>query len=288
MRRRTFLAIAGTGAVSGCLANHVPEFIGHEFRNLDVSVEKLFPTHRYYFYFSPTNADPEESGKDPIAYVDLDPEIKAVIRDIRDPGPVGFDDPPPELIDTADEHLITCGDWCSGSADYAELTYLERDPATPPLAELTAAVTDDGTGIDVTLTNTDDESFVVFSGAGPPFGALKAVGIDGTDHVIELWSDSFEQSAVEIRDRSLHYTDVGVTTEFAPGESVTRTFELTRRLTDEFVEGRYVLSPRYDASESVPGEETAIPFAVSYYRPDSHREREVVDFRVTVELVDAG
>lgn len=285
MRRRTFLAVAGAGAVSGCLAHYAPEFVGHEFQDLDVSVEKLFPAHRYYFHLTGTDADPAAVGKVPIAYTDLDPEIRAVIRQTRDPGPVGFDNPPPELLATADEALITCLEWCSGSAEYAELSYLERDPAAPPLAELAAEVTEDGTGLEVTLTNTDDEPIVVFSGAGPPFGALKAVGIDGTDHVIELWSDSFRNAGVRIRDRRLHYTDVGVTTEFIPGETATRTYELTRRLTDEFVAGRYVLSPRSDASAFVYGEKTDIPFPVRYDRPDDHREKEIVDVRVTVDLV---
>lgn len=285
MRRREFLAVAGAGVISGCLAQYVPGSIDHEFRNLDVSIEKISPAYRYYFYLTRTDEDPEAAGKEPIPYVDLDSEVKKAIRQIRDPGPVGFDDPPPKLIESADEHLITCGEWCSGSYEYAKLYYLEREPSAPPLAELTAAVTEDGTGIDVTLTNADEDPIVVFSGAGPPFGALKAVGIDGTDHAIELWSDSFEQSAVEIRDRGLHYTDEGVTTEFAPGESVTRTFELTRRLTDEFVEGRYVLSPRYDASDYVLGEQTDIPFAVEYYPPDNHQKKEIVDFRITIDLV---
>lgn len=285
MRRREFIAIAGASAFGGCQARFGPTSIDLEFQNLNVSMEKIFPEHRYNFYLTGTDEDPESTGRSPISYADLDPEARRIIWQIREPEPAGFDDPPKAILKIADEHLIRCGDWCPVSAEFVMVEYIEPDLSAPPLGEFGATVTEKETAIDVTLTNKDDEPFEVFSGAGPPFGALKAVGIEGTDHVIELWSPSFSDSDVTIRDGRLHYPDVGVMTEFVPGASITRTYQLSRRLTDEFVKGTYVLSPRSDASSFVFGEKTEIPFPVEHYNPDNHRLKEIVDFRVTVDLV---
>lgn len=287
MKRRTLLAVAGAGAISGCLGPLSPqsseygtEPVPYEITNLTVSTEKLYPTHEYHFDVKRRVDDPVGETKSPVEFSKLKSELQEAIRRIVDPTqpvPAGFDDPPAGLIDTIDQHLIGCP-MCS--VEYVELASFDTDPGADPLADVTAMVVGEQTGIHLTLENPNDDPIEVRSGPGPPFSLLLAVGIDGTDHQFQLWSDIYEKAgSITVEEDYVWRADPATYLDIEGGTDVTRTYELAAELTDEFVPGTYILSQRESAADPVYG----APFPIKYTSP-TLPEREVINARVEFDL----
>lgn len=296
MKRRTLLLATGAGIGAGGVALGEAIFgtgsgVSAEIRSLDVTTETLYPSHDYHFDTTPLDDPDEASGKAPIAFDALDTDLQSTVRQIiTDDRPVGFDDPPPELLDTVNQHVVRCPHLCNGGHDYVELTYAETSESPEPALALYADVTGDRTGIHLTMVNTSDQPQTVYSSAGPPFGTVKATGTGETDHSFPLWSDFYEEyGSIRIRDGQIVHGDFMDSMIVSSSDAITRTYELSTRVADEFRPGEYVISPNADGSEYMFGEETDIPFIVTYVPADSETndlKHEYVDFRVSFDLVE--
>jgi hypothetical protein len=217
MKRRTLLAIAGAGAVSGCLVNTSfqsteigEKSVAKEISNLAVSTEKLYPSHEHHFDVDRRVYDLTGETKEPLEFSDLGPELREAVRRITDPTepiPAGVDDPPDGFIDTIDRHLIGCP-MCS--AEYVELVSIDTDPTADPIADVTATVGGEQTEIQLALENPNVDRIEVRGGPGPPFSILRAVGVDGTDHQFQLWSEIYEEDGhITVEDDYVWRTDAG-------------------------------------------------------------------------------
>lgn len=286
MKRRTFLAVAGAGAVGGCLRpsssqsqDYGTEPVPYEITDLSVSVERVFPTHEHHFDVERRIHDLEGETKDPIKFADLDPELREAIRRIDDRSgnvPVGFDDPPAGFKELVEQHLLASSPL---SGDYVELAYYDTDPDADPIADADATVTDDHPELQLTFRNPGDVPIEVESGGPPPFAVLHAIGVgDGDDH-FWLWNDAYEAAGVSVSNGYLFASDGEYHMKVEPGETVSRRYYAAAELTDEFVEGTYILSQDGDVENSLYG----APLPVEYYSP-ALPEREVINPRVEFDL----
>lgn len=106
-------------------------------------------------------------------------------------------------------------------------------PSTPPVADLTAALTTNATGIHLTLSNPSENSLTVSSGPAPPFSIVHAVGIDGTDNTISFWSDAYDDTDyVWLDDGGLTQNPVGTRYEVDGKTDVTRCAGISRSVHD--------------------------------------------------------
>lgn len=90
---------------------------------------------------------------------------------------------------------------------------------------------DDGARFELTLENTSEESVSVFSGAPAPFGVLYAertktdADDDGGRRLV--WSETYvEDGHVNVGPYGLMVNDIGLNTEFEPGETETESYEV--------------------------------------------------------------
>lgn len=304
MKRRTILLATGAGiggvAIGGVIGRTGPS-VSAEIRSLEVSTEPLYPTHGYHFDTTQFLDDPDDvAGKVPIAFDALDGDLQSVVRQIvLDDRPVGFDDPPPGLIDTVEQYVVGCPEWCDEDDVFVELAYATFDADAEPALAVYADVTADRTGIHLTMANTSDRTQRVYSAAGAPFGIVAAVGTSETDHWFPLWSDCYEEDDdIRLEDGRIESESVLDTVDVPSSETITRTYELSTRIATDFIPGDYVLSPHSDARSYLFGEERDVPFAVTYVPRGSQstgglsETRDLaqrhLDFRVTFDLVDPG
>lgn len=262
MRRRTVLATLGTTLLAGCVSGPADEDAsptgtptgstasppstadenGYAVTEFDVSTTKVAPTEPYYLRTTKSysaEAVADEPGEQTVVDVAdvADPDLRATVKAVLSEGKVWRDEIPDGL-----ESLVQRVDfftWEARSGPEATWTHWaiavyrahpERDPVLAFDAELVddrVAPADPG-AVSFSVTNEGDRPQTVFSGTVPPFSVLWAdAPADGRSL---LWRDYTEEGCVNFVDHdgetAMVTCSIGVSTEIAPGETVTRRYEL--------------------------------------------------------------
>ena len=275
MDRRTLIARLGAGAlgvgtlgIGGWLASG---------RSPTYHVELDMRTFEYVLTMrtaSPRSEDSAVTGSDDdsdesvIGLTELDEETRTIIERAAARRQLGLTDPHDALRETVD------------SIEYVQIDdslYVPRlqSLATAPV-EIDATLRDDRIApgsparIDLTVTNIDDKSWGVFSGAPGPFGILRASRaprgvIEDKDDALLLWSPAYEASThvQTIGGLIVGANDIGIVTDLESGEEATEEYQLRRRefglRPGSFVVEDSVSIERYD-EETDEIESAASPF----------------------------
>lgn len=159
---------------------------------------------------------------------EMDAEHREPVREAAaTSGLHGVDDPPDGLPAVVEEHRYVS----------VEGTYYAAyaDDSSDVDAEFDATLVDDGAGQDsparlsLQVENTGEERLTVSSGAPGPFGVQYVHPRADPDSRVLLWTDEYEESNhVGTSGRSVTgVNDIGITTEVAPGDTASRTFEMS-------------------------------------------------------------
>ena len=99
--------------------------------------------------------------------------------------------------------------------------------------------------LSISVTNEGSDAYGLMSGAPAPFGILRATKT-GSDRELTLWSDAYDESThvSTMAEVIVGVNDIGIVTEFEPGDSRSSRYELRRR---SLVEGpgTYLVTARY-------------------------------------------
>lgn len=160
-----------------------------------------------------------------------DPAVReAVETAIRD-GEWRSDDIPEGLADLAERVDFFTGVGSDGTYTHVGLALYRFDPDAPPAVEFDASVADpyvapgDPGELTLALTNASSESRTVFSGTVPPFGVVTAERTTGEGRFL-LWRPYEEEGCVFFDEDGWGKCSIGVATELAPGQTVSRTYEV--------------------------------------------------------------
>lgn len=149
-------------------------------------------------------------------------------------------------------------------------------PDRPPAIEFDASVTDPWVSperpgaLEFTLTNTGQESQEVFSGTVPPFGLVRATRTTGSGQFL-LWRDYGEEGCVNFTDDGVAVCAIGIITELAPGETLSRRYEVLPSTTAHHPDrtvpqgpGPYRIRDKlgYSPGDGAPG--STLSFAVEF------------------------
>jgi hypothetical protein len=298
MKRRRLLAALGPG-LTGCIgtsrspstagtdpggSEQDTDLVASEF---SVSTEKTAPDHRYFVRITKVySSDAVERHADDPTVVDVseveDADVRAVLEDVLSQGKLRRDAIPDGLRETVERVDFFTWNATTQPDDTAshwgvEVYRPDRDPVVEfdaALVDDTISATDPG-AIEFSLENTGDRAREVFSGTVPPFGVLWAgtvEGSDGSTHEADddrylLWRDYEDEGCVNFGDDGrMIVCDIGKITSIAPGETVSKTYQLRPEnpVGSALAPGEYVVSDTLSYHRESQGPTTKVEWEVRF------------------------
>lgn len=250
MRRRALLASLAT-ASAGCLGTVPPSSQTtqspqsdadgtYEVTDLSVSTETDRPSVKYVLestkVYSEDGVEREETrtGEEQVVtdVSDLDdPAIRDAVRTAVVEGEWQSNDLPEGLADTLEQVDFFTGFPGRDTATHIGLTLHRLDPDAPPAIEFDASVVDstvadeDPGVLEFALTNAGSTTRQASSGTVPPFGMLFADSV-GSGAKFLLWRPYEEEGCINFTDDGWSRCDIGMVTELAPNETISREYEI--------------------------------------------------------------
>lgn len=160
-----------------------------------------------------------------------DPAAREAVETAIGDGEWRSDDLPDGLAALVERVDFFTGVGSDGTYTHVGLALYRFDPDAPPAVEFDASVADpyvapgDPGEVTLALTNASSEPRAVFSGTVPPFGVVTAERATGDGRFL-LWRPYEEEGCVFFDGDRWGQCSIGITTELAPGETVSRTYEV--------------------------------------------------------------
>lgn len=156
--------------------------------------------------------------------------------------------------------------------DHSMTTNTDRSsPIKFTASVIDQSVSSDSRGLlELSLTNSSQETQEVSAGTVPPFGVVSAKHMDGEGQFL-LWRNYTDEGCVHFTTDGVTVCDIGSITKLSPRETISRRYEILPPMTETHPEhtvppspGRYRISDTLSYAKSASSESSELSFEVVF------------------------